>query len=315
MNVTKRCREIIIEHLIFWPIFSLYALSVWYGTTNFGGWAASAVGLIALGIIGAYGEKLRRYHAKVRFRQGCLQRTGDGGEDCWTVLLRKRWANFLTHPFTHVFKPAPGLEQKVDCAGEFPGSVRMREKPMRVIAQHEKYIDAIGHADVAPSSTRKLLDDLLLKAKREGINIADYADLYFEDLVERRKQKRIDGVLEEEEFYQLLGLHILERDGLSFVLPVEEAGELIACTSESFECTCDNLTEERLVRVERLQQEHAQRIIMDFSNIFKQQAELLDIGSRLTEWEKKRPVALAKIRTRVSALEELIREYTSPAAQ
>lgn len=99
--------------------------------------------------------------------------------------------------------------------------------------------------------------------------------------------------------------------GQNATIMIDGGDELIAC---SVECTCGKFEEERLVRLERLQQEHAQRIIRDFVQVFNQQKELLDIGSRLAEWEKKRPVALARIRTRVSALEDVVEKYTAPTA-
>jgi hypothetical protein len=219
VNINKEYfinRECVIEHAKFWPIFCLYLGSVYLGTTNLGGWAASAVGIIALTIIGAYGEKLRRYHARVRFRQGKLQRTGDGGEDCWTILLRKRWANLLTHPFSHVFKPAPGLEVTVDIDGRNRGSVRCFERPITVIAAHERFVVGIGHCDIAPSVTVNHFHDLEKVSKLAGVCISDYIDNgQYDDLPDNVKCEEPEhGKITEKQFYSHMGLFLLSHHGL-----------------------------------------------------------------------------------------------------
>lgn len=212
----KLCKEIVVEHCLFWPIFGVYIASVYVGTTSFGAWAASAVGIVAVAIVGAYGEKLRRYHARVRYRVGKLQRTGDGGEDCWTVLLRKRWANLLTHPFSHVFKPAPGLEMTIDCGGYATGSVRLFERPMTVIAAHEKFVVGIGHADYTAECAGQLMQEIEELSAEVGVNVEDYIDKDYDDVPQGIRDS---GRFPEEQFYKLLGFYIMDRDGLQFVRP------------------------------------------------------------------------------------------------
>lgn len=198
----------IIQHLVFWPMVFLYAYLSFLASTNV---KLSFFGLLLTAGIGTpvalYFDKLRRYFANVRYRQGRLQRTGDGGEDCWTVIVEKYWISFWQYPLWHFIRPFTAWEVTVDCGGYSPGSVRSGERALGFIAQHEKFCVKIGHNDVAPKAAGEKIEQLIDKAVAAKIPI----DV---DLLLRYNDN--EGYLTDCNRLTLVGLLILERDGLQF---------------------------------------------------------------------------------------------------
>lgn len=138
------------------------------------------------------------------------------------------------------------------------------------------------------------------------------ADQASKILIKREKIKKKERLLwkaHEEDFMAFTDLIF----GSQAVIGVGDPD--VSC--EGLVCTSDYQADEnlvRLVRLERLHGENSQRILRDFNNIFKKQTELMAISEKLFTWEKKRPVALSKVRARVTRLEEMLEKYTAPGA-
>lgn len=200
------------QWVIFITILLLCLLMSWIASTYslLGDMTNAFVGAAFLGTLGAWGEKIRRYWANVRYRVGKLQKTGDGGEDCWSTIVDKEWISFWKYPLDHFRKPFLGTEVTVDCAGYAPGSVRCGGRPLTVLGKHEDFIVPIGSADKAAYSARKEWERVLA-INTYGINIESIVlkGLRYCDLPENSKRS-----ISKCDFYTLMGLHILQRDGL-----------------------------------------------------------------------------------------------------
>ncbi len=166
---------------------------------------------VFLAPLGAYGNKVRRFGADVRYRAGKLQRTGDGGQDQWTVIVAKHWVPFWRSPLDHFKLPFHATEVTVDTGGYAAGSVRCGKRPITVIAGHEKTVVPIGSDDSAPSATRHEVARLATVAVKADIGMRNImaSDTGYDDLTKFQRQK-----MSENDFYKLLGLCILKRDGL-----------------------------------------------------------------------------------------------------
>lgn len=198
----------VIQHFIFWPTLFLYAYLSVLASTNV---KLSFFGLLLTAGIGTpvalYFDKLRRYFANVRYRQGRLQRTGDGGEDCWTVIVEKYWISFWKYPLWHFIRPFTAWEVTVDCGGYSPGSIRSGERALNFIAQHEKFCVKIGHNDIAPNPANVKFEQLVRKSTAAGLNT---------DIDLLLSYNNNNGYLTDQNRLTLIGLLILERDGLQF---------------------------------------------------------------------------------------------------
>lgn len=208
-QLLKEIERIVTQYVIIAGIFGVgyavhfFASDKWGGTIALG-IIGSAIG----GFAGTYIRKIVRYTANVRFRKGRLQRTGDGGEDYWTALVRKEMPSPITRPFDHFVRPFPGTEITVDVHGA--GSVRHNKRPMTVIGAHEKFIVSVGHADKTATPPGELYKVLRDRGKKAVINIKRFWENgEYTDLPEDARK-----ILSEKEFYILLGLSVLERDGL-----------------------------------------------------------------------------------------------------
>lgn len=205
------CPEIIREHAYFWPIITVYGGSVYLGTTGYGLVIAGLVGSVASIPIGVYGRKIFRYLPNVRYRIGKYQTTGDGDSNYWTVLLRKKLPNFITHPFSHVFKKAPGLEFTIDSDGVNRGSCRLGEIPLTVIGSHENRIKPIGDNDKAGGGVRKKLNILakVFDDAQLDIRLCIKHNVQYDQLHDVFREK-----MTEKQYYEYMGLRIFMRDGL-----------------------------------------------------------------------------------------------------
>lgn len=200
------------QHAIVWGAAAGYAGATALAASHASGSLAVLVaGAMVGGPVAAYSEKIRRYFANVRYRVGRLQKTGDGGEDCWTVLVKKDWIPFWASPLWHLIRPFLGTEITVDCAGYAPGSVRYNRRPVSVLGKHEPFVVAVGHNDVAAADAGGLLDTLRGIAANAGVLIDGHnmPTIQYEDLTPDQQRE-----MTEQDFYILLGLEILVRDGL-----------------------------------------------------------------------------------------------------
>lgn len=200
----------IIQHFCFWPVLSFYIYLSVLASTNV---KLSFFGILLTAGIGTpiaiYFEKIRRYFANVRYRQGRLQRTGDGGEDCWSVIVKKYWIPFWKYPVWHFIRPFAAWEVTVDCGGYSPGSIRSGKRALGFIAQHEKFCVAVGHNDIVTPAATQRMEYLTGVANNAMIDV---------DCIGKEKfvKYQHNDNMTLDEYMTLDGLLILERDGLIF---------------------------------------------------------------------------------------------------
>ena len=169
-----------------------------------------------LGPLGVYGARITRYFQNVRYRKAKCIRTGDGGNNYVEVICEKYWNDFWPAPLDHLKLPIQVFVTQVDLQGHSEGGVRSGKCALKSIAKHDADAVPLAHNEMATEETFRRLKELrfLLDKARISISWVTNFDLKYESLSDWSK-----NVISENDYYELVGLEIMERDGLTFPQP------------------------------------------------------------------------------------------------
>lgn len=125
-------------------------------------------------VAGAFGKPLAeyiwrvsRYFKDVRLRVPKYIKTGDGGDNYYSLIMKKYWNPFLVAPLDHIKLPIKAHEVCIDVGGSHEGGIFSGKRPLSSIAANEKNCFPIpSNAHVGRDATDRYLK--LLEMRQDG---------------------------------------------------------------------------------------------------------------------------------------------------